>query len=119
MSNSAANRGFLFGLTLTELMILFVFLLALLIGKTNAESKKMDERIRIAETALSTERATMAMLAPVIGVDPNEPGYEQAIVELANDFKRLTLERNGLATRFQPITQHPVSYTHLTLPTKA
>jgi|GEM_PF-2777894 len=106
MTNRGNNSGFLFGLTLTELMILFVFLLALLIGKTSADAKALDKQLEDTTKALATQTESMATLAPVIGIDPDAPGFQQAIIDIAERFERLSLERDGLVARYAPITQY-------------
>ena len=103
MSGARAADGFLFGLTLTEIMILFVFLLALLIGVAARESAAREAdlaelRDRVERDAAWADRVLGALDRPgPVRAVGTRLELERRVVDL--DARLETLVRDAAASR--------------------
>ena len=103
MSVGRDANGFLFGLTLTEIMVLFVFLLALLVGVVAAETDELARALDETKAGLARERgwndavsAALDVPGPVRAV-PTRLALERRVVELDARLDALVRDREALA----------------------
>ena len=95
-----SDRAFVFGLSLTELMILFVFLLALLVGDLFQRERLQAKSTSEQQSTVESLRIKLARMNKQLSVatrdQENGTSLTRTVVELEEKLQKLTLEQNGL-----------------------